>query len=78
MFILVSMNFIIIMDVYVCWVIWRKKIECVLKVMKLWFDLGEVISSSFFKKESVERSLLESIVWNCLLKVSLVCVWFML
>lgn len=46
--------------------------------MKLWFDLGEVISSSFFKKESVERSLLESIVWNCLLKVSLVCVWFML
>lgn len=55
-----------------------QKTECVLKVMKLWFDLGEAISSSSFKKESAERSPLESTAWNCLSKVSSVCVWFML
>lgn len=37
-----------------------QKTEFVLKVMKLWFDLGEAISSSSFKKESAERSPLES------------------
>lgn len=33
--------------------------------IKLWFDLGEAISSSSIKKESAERSPLESPAWNC-------------
>lgn len=62
MFTLVSMNFIIIIiNGCSCMLSYMtQKTECVLKVMKLWFDLGEAISSSSFKKESAERSPLES------------------